>query len=437
MGMSSSPRLRTRLPGRKLAASGSLDSSRLLRSPEPPRVLPRQGTQTGPILTDKYGMFPRRGESHILPASQKGPMMPQRPRCLNQERSHRTLTAAKPPFTPHVPVPVCSSLTPRQLRPKGVTENVFSVDSIEHVDRSTPEPAGSPRSPKSQGSTDVPSSSTSIRGRGIGHDIDPWSASHSMPSWEPTAQVGVRINAERRADRFKADNAVVPSMPNERMPRYYASSGMDSFGESTQHLDGAECHRGETKHRATQEWIEDATKVPEPLQFTPQRAGFNLPGSSDDGFRVARARQQFYEQVRQLGPCRSEPGFAMVRTPPSQQLGAVSQRTLQAFKLSSGIAVATEERLPSAAQPLEPPAKTSSDWHKFKKALHSQREPSVLTQPRPTRDENISSQWPPRESITFRSCVERGLLPVAGIEPATVDSGLPRATIIARQARQY
>lgn len=433
-------------PQRDLAASGSLDRSRLLRSPEPPRVLPRQGTHTGPILTDKHGTFPRRGESHVLPASQKGPMMPQRLRCLNPERSQQTLTAAKPPFTPHMPVPVCSALTPRHLLPQGVTENVFSIESIEGVGRSTPEPNSTARlsSPARQADHRDTQSSSAQRGRGIGHDIYPWSASHSMPSWEPTAQVGVKVTAERRADRFKSGEAVVPAMPNEHIPHYYASSGPgDELGETVPDAD----RRGTGGSKTGEEWLEDATALPAQTQFTRQRSGFNVPGSSDDGFRVARARRQFYEQVRQLGPCRSERGFGMARTPPAPRPGAVTQRASQTFKLSGGIALASEESFPTmsvteavsavemASVAAPAPPKTTTSWRDFKSALHAQREPTMLVPP--AGAPRVLPQWPPREMITFRSCVERGLLPVAGNEPATIDAGLPRSTIIARQFRQF
>jgi hypothetical protein len=432
----SSRRFRPSPPERQLAASGSLDRSRLLHSPEPPRVLPRQETRTAPILTEKHGMFPRRGESHVLPASQKGPMMPRRPRCLNTERSQETLKAAQPPFTPHTPVPVCSALTPRQLRPSGVTENVFSVESIEGVQCSTPEPAESARfrNTRREAREGAQLLATSPRGRGIGHDIDPWSASHSKPSWEPTVQVGVRVNAERRADRFKTEYDVVPAMPNEHIPRYYASSGMDGFEESSADFEGQDVYRSEDDGKTGQEWIEDATRHAAHTQFTRPRAGFNLPGSSDDAFRVARARQVFYNELRDLGPCHSERGFAMVQTPPLPRPGAMSQRPSQMFKLSGGISVASEESIAGAAP--DPPGltpKTSSDWRNFKKTLHAHRQPKAMTQWRRAEE----GQWPPRESITFRSCIERGLLPVAGNEPANVNSALPRDTIIARQARQY
>lgn len=429
----SSLQLRPKVPERQLAAGGSLDCSRL-HSPQPPRVLPRQETRTGPILTEKHGTFPRRGESHVLPASQKGPMMPRRPRCLNPERSQQTLKAAKPPFTPHEPVPVCSALTPRQLRPKGVTENVFSVESIEGVQSATPEPAESVRfrTPRFEARKAAPSLAASPRGRGIGHDIDPFSAAHSKPSWQPTAQVGVRVNAERRADRFKTNCDVVPAMPNEHIPRYYASSGMDDFEESS--TDFEDIYRSGDEGKTGQEWVEDATKLPVQTQFTRARVGFNLPGSSDDDFRIARARQVFYSQLRELGPCYSERGFAKVHTPSLPQPGAVSQRLSQNFKLSGGIRVVSEQSIAGAApDPPDLAPKTSSDWRNFKKTLHARRQPKAMTQ----RHQAEDGQWPPRESITFRSCIERGLLPVAGNEPANVNSALPRDTIIARQARQY
>lgn len=434
--MAASPRFRPTPPERQLAASESLDRSRVLRSPAPPRVLPRQGTRTGPILTEKHGMFPRRGESHVLPASQKGPMMPQRPRCLNPERSQQTLKQAAPPFTPHAPVPVCSSLTPRQLRPRGVTENIFSVESFDGAQCSTPDPdvPPGPSTPARQTRRDADARSSSTRGRGIGHDIDPWSASHSMPSWEPTAQVGVSVNAERRADRFKTYDAVVPAMPNELIPRYYASSRTDEYDESFGEEDA---DRSENNDEKRQRWIDDATKLPVHTQFTQPRAGFNLPGSSDDSFRIARARQVFYEQLRNLGPCHSERGFAMARAPPLPQPGAMSQRTLKSFKLSGGVRVASEKSTAFASSPPEPPPKTSSDWRNFKKTLHCQRQPATLTLKRSAGDEDTSAQWPPRDTITFRSCVERGLLPVSGNEAANVDSAMPRDDIIARQARQY
>ena len=442
--MAASPRFRPTPPETGAQADrqlGPRHGARAAQGSTPPRVLPRQETRTGPILTDKHGMFPRRGESHVLPAAQKGPMMPRRPPCLNQRRSQQTLEAATPPFTPHTPVPVCSSLTPRHLRPSGVTENVFSVEGAESVLQlcSTLEPDGSARfsGPARVASQDAHSGAASPRGRGIGHDIDPWSASHSKPSWEPTAQVGVRINVERRADRFKTYYSVVPAMPNELVPRYYASSRMDDFDESTTDFYDHDSHRRESNDKTGQEWIEDAANPPVQIQFVRDRAGFNPPGSSDDEFRIARARQQFYQQLQQLGPCQSERGFAMVYTPRLPTPSTTSQRTSQIFKLSGGIRVASKEATAVAHAMADPSPKTSSDWRNFKQMLHSQRQPTVLGVPQdPPGDERILTQWPARESITFRSCVDRGLL-VAGNEAANIDSSLPRYSIIARQARQH
>ena len=100
-----------------------------------------------------------------------------------------------------------------------------------------------------------------------------------MPSWEPTAQVGVKVTAERRADRFKSGEAVVPAMPNEHIPHYYASSGPgDELGETDPDAD----RRGTGGSKTGEEWLEDATALPAQTQFTRQRSGFNVPGSSDD-----------------------------------------------------------------------------------------------------------------------------------------------------------
>ena len=447
--MAASPRFRPTAPETGSPASTQVDRqlapryvARAVQGSTPPRVLPRQETRTGPILTDKHGTFPRRGESHVLPASQKGPMMPRRPPCLNQRRSQQTLEAAKPPFTPHTPVPVCSSLTPRHLRPSGVTENVFSVEGVEGVLQlcSPLELDGSARfsDPARVASQDAHSGAASPRGRGIGHDIDPWSASHSKPSWEPTAQVGVMINMERRADRFKTYHAVVPAMPNELIPRYYASSRMDDSDESTAEFYDHDFHCREINGKTGQQWTEDAATAPVQIRFARDRAGFNSPGSSDDGFRIARARQQFYQQLQDLGPCQSEGGFAMACTPRLPTPPTTIQRTSQTFELFGGIRVASEEPTAVAHATADPSPKTSSDWRNFKQILHSRRQPAAtaLPQARPGDERNLT-QWPPRESIIFRSCVERGLLPVAGNEAANVDTSLPRYSIIARQARQH
>lgn len=403
-------------------------------SPAPPRVMPRQGTRTGPILTDKHGQFPQRGESHTLPASQKGPMAPRRLRCTNAERSQQTLRAAKPPFTPHMPLPVCYALTPRHLRPKGVTENVFSTESIDgQPNGSTPEPGGSPRESLGSSRRSAAKGWSLERGRGIGYDIDPYSAAHSQLSWEPTGQASVRINAERRADRFKLGNAVVPVMQNEHLPLYYTSSGNDEPDQSDAMQGDDEGGEGGTwAGRTGEDWVDEATRVVVPTQFTRQRAGFNMPGSSDDGFRVARARRDFYDDVAKLGPAATERGFAMARTPPSHKPGMASPRTSHMFRLAGGIAVASEESFP---EPAVPKVKTSSEWQGFKSMLHARRAPAVrlgvpaVAQP---------PQWPPREMITFRRDIERGLLPLSyAAEPATIDAGnLARAEIVARQARQ-
>ena len=320
-----------------------------------------------PILTDKQGQWPRRGESHTLPHAQKGPMGSPRLRCLNPQRSQELLSEARPPFEPHMPLAVCSALTPRHLRPTGVTENIFSVESFEGVgagEEPAPRGSASPNARSPPGRRDGggrAETHTPRSARGIGQTIR--SARHSMPSWEPTGPLPVRITAERRADRFKSTASALPALPNEHLPTYYASprgghaphssrsSGAPSGASGSQVGDIAS-----KPHR------------PPPARFVHKRTGFNEPGASDDSFRVTRARAAFYEDIKQLGA--ASPRLRSTR--------------------GSG---------------------PQGNWMRFKQQLEGQREepqPNGGAEQPPAAG---GGQWPPHETIRFRRDTELGLLP--------------------------
>lgn len=321
-----------------------------------------------PILTDKQGQWPRRGESHTLPHAQKGPMGSPRLRCLNPQRSQELLSEARPPFEPHTPQVVCSALTPRHLRPTGVTENIFSVESFEGVGAAEAAPRGSAspsaRSPRDGGraETHTPSSA-----RGIGQTIR--SARHSMPSWEPTGPLPVRITAERRADRFKSTASAVPALPNEHIPTYYASPrGVAPPAADRRHSSRSS---GAPSGASGSQVGDIASKPhrPPPARFVHKRTGFNEPGASDDSFRVTRARAAFYEDIKQLGA--ASPRLRSTR--------------------GSG---------------------PQADWMRFKQQLEGQREEPTGGAAAPREQPHAANrQWPPHETIRFRRDTELGLLP--------------------------
>lgn len=327
-----------------------------------------------PILTDKQGQWPRRGESHTLPHAQKGPMGSPRLRCLNPQRSQELLSEARPPFEPHMPLAVCSALTPRHLRPTGVTENIFSVESFEGVLDAEEEPApqgsASPgelerrRDGGERGETHTPRSA-----RGIGQTIR--SARHSMPSWEPTGPLPVRIMAERRADRFKSAHSAVPCLPSEQLPTYYASPRGGERGRHGSPADGRHPSRASALSGSRGGDIASKPHRPPPATFIHKRVGFNGPGASDDSFRVTRARTAFYEDIKQLG------------------------------------AAASLSRLrPTGSGP-------QGEWMRFKQRLQEQREPQPSGgAPHSTQVPAAGGgQWPPQETVRFRRDTELGLLP--------------------------
>lgn len=174
------------------------------------------------LMTDKHGVFPRRGESHTLPNKHKGPMSARRVPAYNPKVAARTLRAAQRPDVEHQRVHVCSTLPPRHLKPTGVAEFVYQVPgSLPSSDLPAKPDPSHPGSDSRGNSGSYPSGSQSARvpageriptANGsdyrfaIGSDVGKAARETPMSDstlWAPSDGNQVDMRADRRAARFK------------------------------------------------------------------------------------------------------------------------------------------------------------------------------------------------------------------------------------------